>query len=177
VILDYVRHYGEDALGGIHFVNGISKLGSDAALAVLTPEFLALVPSLLSDDPTESSRGLRSLLRLCFVQEPAEADVQLMLGYNLSVPPYVRQALFARSVDNDDVMGRIRKPVLITHGADEAVVKTAVVDQHKLLMPHAEVDVIAGAGHALFWESAPGFNQRLKAFAASVWREGVGAAG
>jgi len=26
VILDYVRHFGEEAIGGIHFVGGISKL-------------------------------------------------------------------------------------------------------------------------------------------------------
>ena len=54
-----------------------------------------------------------------------------MLGYNVSVPPYVRQALFSRSFDNDDLLPKIRKPVLITHGADDAVVKPAAVDQHK----------------------------------------------
>ena len=46
-----------------------------------------------------------------------------MLGYNLAVPPYVRQALFSRSFDNDDLLSRIRKPVLVVHGAQDAVVK------------------------------------------------------
>src|SRR5437870_4752712 len=40
IILDYIRHYGEDAIGGVIFVGGITKLGSEEAVSVLTPEFL-----------------------------------------------------------------------------------------------------------------------------------------
>ena len=58
-----------------------------------------------------------------------------MLGYNVSVPPHVRQALFSRSFDNDDLLPKIRKPVLITHGIEDAVVKPAVVEQHKASDP------------------------------------------
>jgi non-heme chloroperoxidase len=29
VMLDYVRHYGEDAIGGMNFIGGITRLGSD----------------------------------------------------------------------------------------------------------------------------------------------------
>ena len=43
VILDYVRHYGEDNIGGIQFVGGVTKLGSEAAVSVLSAEFLNLV--------------------------------------------------------------------------------------------------------------------------------------
>ena len=168
VILDYVRHYGEGAIGGIHFINGITKLGSDEALSVLTPEFLGLVPSLLSPDADESRHALESLLRLCFVQSPSAAELSQMLEYNVAVPPYVRQALFARALHNDDLMPRLRKPVLITHGTDETIVKPAVVDQHKQHMPHAEVQMIAGVAHAPFWEDAASFNKGLQAFAATT---------
>jgi len=94
-----------------------------------------------------------------------------MLGYNVSVPPYVRQALFSRSFDNDDLLPTIRKPVLITHGSAETVVKPAVVDQHKSGMPHAQVQIIANAGHAPFWDDPDSFNQRLRAFTESVWSD------
>jgi pimeloyl-ACP methyl ester carboxylesterase len=40
LILDYIRYYGEDRIGGIHFVGGVTKLGSEEATSVLTPEFL-----------------------------------------------------------------------------------------------------------------------------------------
>lgn len=168
VILDYIRHYGEDAVSGLHFVSGITKLGSDEAVSVLTPEFLDLVPGFFSTDVEESVRSLDSLLRLCFASEPSAPDLYLMLGYNLSVPPHVRQALLSRSFDNDDLLPKIRRPVLITHGADEAIVKPAAVDQHKAGMPHAQIQMIANAGHASFWDDATSFNRRLHAFAASV---------
>ena len=104
VFLDYIRHYGEDRLGGLHFVGGVTKLGSEEAMSVLTPEFLSLVPEFLSTDTETSVRGLEGLLRLCFAQEPSASELYLMLGYNVSVPPYVRQGLFSRSFDNDDLL-------------------------------------------------------------------------
>ena len=168
VVLDYVRHYGEDAISGIHVVGGITKLGSDEALSVLTPEFLSLVPSFFATDVEESLRGLESLLRMFFTQEPSVEDLYLMLGYNVSVPPYVRQALFSRSFDNDDLLPRIGKPVLITHGADDAIVKPAAVDQHKAGITHAQIQMMANAGHAPFWDDATAFNQRLRMFAESL---------
>ena len=82
VILDYIRHYGESAIGGVHFVGGITKLGSEAAMSVLDPAFLELVPGFFATDVEESVRSIESLLRRCFVQEPSAADLYLMLGYN-----------------------------------------------------------------------------------------------
>jgi pimeloyl-ACP methyl ester carboxylesterase len=164
VILDYLRHYGEDDVSGIHFVGGITKLGSDEAMSVLTPAFLSLVPGFFATEVEQSVRSMESLLRLCLLQEPSAADLYLMLGYNLSVPPFVRQALLSRSLNNDDLLPKIRKPVLITHGASDAIVKPAVVDQHKAMMTHAQVHVMANAGHAPFWEDAASFNLHLREF-------------
>ena len=164
VILDYVRHYGEEAVGGISFAGGITKLGSDEANSVITPEFLSLVPGFFASDVEESARSLRSLLRLCLAQEPSAEDLYLMLGYNLSVPPYVRQALFSRSFDNDDLLPRLRKPVLIVHGAQDAIVKPAVVDQHRARLAHAQVEMMPNVGHAPFWEDAAAFNGHLRTF-------------
>lgn len=168
LILDYIRHCGEDGISGVHFVGAVTKLGSDEAMSVLTPEFLNVVPGFFATEVEESVRSLESLLRMCFVQEPSAADLYLMLGYNLSVPPYVRQALFSRSFNNDDLLPRIRKPVLITHGADDAIVKPVVVDQHKASIPHAQIHVMANAGHAPFWDDAGSFNRRLREFAESL---------
>jgi non-heme chloroperoxidase len=164
VILDYIRHYGEDGISGINLVGAITKLGSDQAMSVLTSEFLSLVPGLFATEVEESVRSLDSLLRLCFAQLSAE-DLYLMLGYNVSVPPYVRQALFSRSFDNDDLLPKLGKPVLITHGADDAAVKPAAVDQHKAAIAHAQIQMMANAGHACFWDGAAAFNRRLRVFA------------
>ncbi len=164
VILDYLRHFGEDAVGGLSIVSGVTKLGSDAAMSVLTPAFVALVPGFFATDADESTRSLRSLLRLCLAQEPSAEDLYLMLGYSVSVPPFVRQALLSRSVDNDDLLPRVRKPVLIVHGAEDAIVKPAAVDQHKAGLADVEVAMMPKVGHAPFWEDAPAFNGHLQRF-------------
>ena len=164
VILDYVRHRGEDAIGGMIFVSAITKLGSDEAVAVLTPEFLSLVPGFFAPDVEESARSLSALLRMCLAQEPSVADLNSMLEYNLLVPPHVRQALLSRAFDNDDLLPKIQKPVLIVHGARDAIVKPAVVDQHRTGLAHARIEMMPNVGHAPFWEDAAAFNQHLRAF-------------
>lgn len=168
VILDYVRHYGEAGIGGFHFVGGVTKLGSDEATSVLAAEFLNLVPGFFATETETSVRSMESLLRLCFAQEPSAEDLYLMLGCNLSVPPYVRQALLARTLDNDDLMSEIRKPVLITHGLSDAIVKPAAVKQHQTRLGHAQIHMMANTGHAPFWDDAAAFNRRLRAFAESL---------
>ena len=117
VILDYIRYYGEDAIAGINFIGGVTKLGSSEATSFLTPELLSLVPALFSTDAEQSVASLQELLRLFFAETPTDEELSLMLGYNVSVPPYVRKALFGRSLDNDDLLTQIRKPVLITRQA------------------------------------------------------------
>jgi non-heme chloroperoxidase len=167
VILDYIRHYGEDGIGGVNFVGAITKLGSDEALSFISPEFLALLPGAFATDVEESVRSLTSLLRLCFVREISDEELYFMLGYNLSVPPHVRQALLSRSFDNDDLLPRLRKPVLITHGANDAIVKPAATDQHMARIAHAQLHMMANVGHAPFFEDAAGFNRRLRTFSES----------
>ena len=172
VILDYVRHYGDAAIGGIHFVDGITKLGSDEALSVLAPEFLALVPGFFSSDAEESARSLTSLLRMCFAQEPTASDLYTMLGYNVAVPPFVRQALFSRAFDNDDLLRTLGKPVLVTHGAADAIVRLTVLDQYRERVSHAQIHIMPDVGHAPFWDDAMSFNRRLAQFAEKVTSAG-----
>jgi pimeloyl-ACP methyl ester carboxylesterase len=167
VILDYLRHYGEDDIRGVNFVGGVTKLGSDEAASVLTTEFLGLLPGFFSPDAEESVRSLGSLLRLCFAEELSSEDRYRMLGYNVSVPPYVRQALFSRQLDNDDVLQRLRKPVLITHGSADAVVESSVIDRQMARIASARVRMMA-TGHACFWDDAPAYNGYLRAFAESL---------
>jgi len=164
VILDYVRHYGEDGIRGINFAGGITKLGSDAAASVLTAGFLELLPGFFATDAQESVGALDSLVRLCFARELAAEDRYLMLGFNTWVPPFVRQALLSRSFDNDDLLPKLRKPALITHGVQDAVVKQTVIDQQMARIPRATVRLIANAGHACFWDDARAYNRYLRDF-------------
>jgi len=162
VILDYIRHFGERDISAIQFVGGVTKLGSAEARSVLTPEFLGLAPGFFSTETEESVRSLEALLRMCFAKEPSAPDLYRMLGYSVSVPPHVRRALLSRSVDNDDLLNNLRKPVFIVHGTEDKVVKVSAVDQHKAAVPHAQIHLIPHSGHAPFADDPAGFNQHLR---------------
>src|SRR5262245_30748281 len=110
VILDYIRHYGEAQIGGINIVGGVTKLGREAAPASLDPRFLSLVPGSFSMDAEKSVRALDALIVGCFADALSQTERWTMLGYNVSVPPYVRQALFSRAFDNDDLLPALRTP-------------------------------------------------------------------
>ena len=168
LILDYIRHYGTNMIGGIHFVDAVTKLGTPDAAAVLGPELLALIPGFFSTEAKESVASLEAFIRMCVAGELAPDELYLMLGFNVSVPSYVRQALFSRTVNNDDILPAIRKPVLITHGMLDAIVKPTAADQQKAALPNAELHMMDRAGHASFWDDAANFNARQRAFCESL---------
>jgi pimeloyl-ACP methyl ester carboxylesterase len=165
VILDYIRHFGEDALSGLHFVGGVTKLGTSDAMSVISTEFLDLTPGLFSSQAEDSVQALESLLRLCYGPSLSTDELYLRLGYNAAVPPHVRRALFSRSIDNDDLLSRIRKPVLITHATEDGIVRPSAVDQVRTRVAHAEVHLLSTTVHACFWSNAEEFNLRLQTFA------------
>ena len=167
VILDYLRHYGEDDIRAVNFVGGVTKLGSEEAVSVLTTDFLELVPGLFSSDADESALSLGSLIRLCFTEKLSAPDWYRMLGYNLSVPAYVRKGMFSRAFDNDDLLPRLSKPALITHGIDDKVVKATVIDQQMSHLGSVKVRMMA-TGHGCHWDDAAGYNRSLAQFVASL---------
>jgi len=164
VILDYIRHYGEDDIRGANFIGGVTKLGTDEAASVLTPGFLSLIPGFFSADVRESVDALTSLLRMCFACDLSDEEFYLMLGYNISVPPHVRLGMFSRSFDNDDLLPKICKPVLIMYGSADAVVSLTAIDKQMNRITTAQTQVMADAGHACFWDEPAEFNQRLRKF-------------
>ena len=87
-----------------------------------------------------------------------------MLEFNTLVPTHVRQGLFSRSIDNDDLLLRLRKPVLVTHGTTDAIVDPAVVDRQMSWIAHAQIFMMVNAGHACNWDQSAAFNQRLREF-------------
>jgi non-heme chloroperoxidase len=167
VICDYLRKYGEDRVSGINLVAAISKVGTERALAVLPPEFLALVPGLFSNDATESVGALEAMLRMVCYDDLAPADLYGMLGFNV-VPPHVREALFSRTVENDDLLSRLRVPALITHGEEDGCVLPEAARQHAATIPDARLSLYPRVGHAPAWEDAARFNRELREFAAPL---------
>ena len=134
----------------------------------LTAECLSCVPGVFSTDAEESVAVLQRFLGYCVAAEPSPEDFYFFLGYNAAVPPHVREALFSRVVENDDLLSKIKKPVLVTQGSLDGLVKTEMAHHIAKKMPHARVSMYDGIGHATFWENPERFNRDLAEFAASL---------
>jgi pimeloyl-ACP methyl ester carboxylesterase len=167
IMCDYVRFYGEGNVGGMHFVGATSKMG-DPLVPFRGNAISAVIEDLFSDVVEESIAALQSFLRACVYAEPSPEDYYFFLGYNVIVPPHVRFGLLNRQIDNDDLLPTLRKPVLITHGIEDAVVLLRMGQHNAEKIKHAQTSYYSSIGHAPFWENAERFNQELRAFASAI---------
>jgi non-heme chloroperoxidase len=163
-ICDYLREYGEDNIGGIHFIDANSKRGTDEARTMVYEDFSALIAGLFSNDVTENIAGLEAFLkRTSHTAIPLE-DYYMALGYNVIVPTEIRSSFFDRVIDNDDVLSQVTVPVLITHGREDAIVRVNAAEHHARVMPHAELSIYDGVGHSPLVEDTERFNTDLARF-------------
>jgi len=169
VIADYLRHYGQEHLSGIHFVSPMVKSGSEEAFALMAPGLLALIPGLFARDDATCRASLESFTSLLHHQPVPPETHERILAYNQWVPPYVREGLGSRAVDNDEVLHRLTLPVLISHGLEDRVILPESSRHLASVVPEAQVSYYAGVGHSPFWEDSRRFNRELAAFAARCW--------
>jgi non-heme chloroperoxidase len=169
VISDFLRHYGQEQVSGIHFVSAMVKSGSEESFGMLAPEMLGLIPGLFAQDEATCRSSLDSFVSLLY-HRPVSAETRgAVLGYNQLVPPHVREALCSRSVDNDDVLHRLTLPVLVSHGLEDRVMRTDSSRHIASVIPDAQLSLYPGVGHSPFWEDSRRFNRELAAFAARCW--------
>jgi pimeloyl-ACP methyl ester carboxylesterase len=166
IISDYLETYGDDHIGGINFVGAISKLGTEDALAVIGDDFLELVPGFEAETVEESVDTLETFVRRCVHGELTPDDLYFVLGFNVLVPPHVREGLHSRTVTHDEDLRAITKPVLITHGEEDTIVLPSAAEEHAELVETAETSFYPAVGHSPFWEDAERFNRELRAFVA-----------
>lgn len=176
VINDYVRHHGQERLGGINYVGAATDLGIETSYNFLGSGWGGLLPgqdgsiagTVFSDDSTEAATAMRTFVRRCFPTPLPIDEEMLMLGFNLVCPPHVRRELFSRVLQNDAVLEMIRIPVLISHGSADAVVDVQTARHIASRIRQANLSVYEGVGHAPFWEDADRFNRELADFASSL---------
>ncbi len=164
IICDYIRHYGQAGVGGINFVAAATKMGGREAASLLGQEFIGLFSAFFSNDLTESVATFQKFIRLLTYHEPSPADFYQMLGYNLIVPPGVRQALFSRRLNNDDLLSGLKLPMLLTHGTEDGIILPAASEHCARLIPQARLSVYPEIGHNTCLEDPARFNAELAAF-------------
>lgn len=164
VLSDYFATHGTGDVAGANYVGAISKLGTDAANAVVGRAFSDRISAFTSTDAEESVAGLEQFVQDCVYGDLPARDRYLLLGFNVVTPPHVRAALLQREVVNNDALRDLDVPVLFTHGEEDAIVLPDAAEEHADLVPDAEISWYPETGHSPFWEAPDRFNRELRAF-------------
>jgi pimeloyl-ACP methyl ester carboxylesterase len=163
VICDYLRRHGQERIGAIDFVEGVTKLGEAAFGTFIGPGFLDHFVDATSDDLPTSIRAMRSFVRTCLVAPVSDDDLEGAICWNVAVPAAIRANLATRELDYDDVLSTLEMPLLVTHGRSDTVVLPAMAEHILAACPTAEASWYEGVGHAPFLEDPERFNRELAA--------------
>ncbi|WP_157961636.1 alpha/beta fold hydrolase [Acuticoccus kandeliae] len=144
VVGDYLAKYGDGNVAGVVTVGAIIGLG--------TPEL-----STLSRASTMATLG--AALRL-----PFNSKLKGVVPRFFGTPGHVRRAFIGRKVDHSDTYKSLTKPLLVIHGANDAIVSPDVADYFKVVQPRAKVLIFDKSGHFPFAEEPERFNAELSAF-------------
>jgi non-heme chloroperoxidase len=104
------------------------------------------------------------LIARLLLQAPTADDFEVMLSFNMMVPPKVRAGLGGRTLEVDDLLKSLKLPVLVTHGELDKNSNLIAAEYTAKMIPGAKLSVYQGIGHAPFFEDAARFNAELAAF-------------
>jgi non-heme chloroperoxidase len=164
IICDYIRHYGQDNLGGLIFVAAATEMGRDEANALLGAEFLQLVPGFFSTDYATGSAALQQFMGMATYEELDPHTFYSLVGFNSVTLPASRQGMFMRALDNGAILQTITVPSLIVQGRDDRIVLSASSDNIARHIPHVSRVDYDHCGHVPFVEAAEQFNRDVTAF-------------
>lgn len=103
-------------------------------------------------------------LKLCTAKPLPSDEFEVMLAFNMVVPPKVRQNMLGRPTPYEEMLKRIKVPVLVTHGTEDKALLVAVAYYTASAVPNAKTSLYEGVGHIPFWEDALRFNRELAEF-------------
>jgi pimeloyl-ACP methyl ester carboxylesterase len=169
VLTDYVRYHGESAIAAVNFVSSVPRLGEPLLRGgFMGADFLALMPGTLSEKTDESAASLQAFAQKCVHDTLGPAELAFFLGNLVMTPQHVRLALAMRQEDHDAVLSALRRPVLLTYGDDDVLVRPATGEHMAGLVRHATLSRYPGVGHSALWEAPERFNRELRRLRESV---------
>jgi non-heme chloroperoxidase len=125
------------------------------------------IPAVLkmsSENLTENIENTLSFLKLSSAKTLPPGELQLVLAYNMIVPPQIRGHLLGRPAAYEDALKKITVPVLVSHGTEDRVALIPMARYTSGVISHAQSSIYEGVGHMPFWEAATRFNSELGEF-------------
>ena len=118
------------------------------------------------------AKGLEAVHELGTFDEDGAAQFLDYLRYGAS--PGMLEALLRmnRDIDIRHVLGAVRVPTLVLHGADDKVVPLEAAEYIAQRIPGAQLQVIEGVGHLAIGDGASRVSTATGEFLTSVWESG-----
>ena len=157
----YLRQQGDGRVAGINLVDAVSKLSPD----LLTPLAGRFAKSTSSHDLGERVAETADFLSACFHHPPTGADLYRMLVVNGMTARAVNEGFTSAAVtDLEPAFQAFTGPVLLMHGAHDALVRLAMSERIAAQRPGRRLSVFADSGHTPFWEESERYGRELAAF-------------
>jgi pimeloyl-ACP methyl ester carboxylesterase len=171
VIGDYLRFYGDTAIGGVNLVAGAVGIGPSWFGSTIGPDFVKYAPLAASDDQEVAMRSIHDLLHRFIVNALPPDELELAMGWMMLTPSYVRGHLISREDDFLPEYAELRKPLLVSYGTSDTVVLPAMAETIRETCPGCQMSEFAGTGHFPFLEDPARFNRELAEFTRTLAAE------
>lgn len=162
---EYLRRFGDAALGGVVWSAGAVKTGRDTR-GLYGPVMLEHARALLSDDAEVYAAGARAFVRGCAATRLDEAFEARAVAQMARVPAHARRALLSGAEDYTADVARATTPMATVHGELDAVVTSAMSDLVETSRAGVTRCRLAGVGHLPWVEAQAEFEAALGGFEA-----------
>lgn len=174
VAIDYVRHFGSENLSGLNLVGAYGGLVERPLPDSDNPEIQALTEMRKKQYALDINHNIEaSKMMADFLTAKTMPDEwrQRAAMIGLLLPPYARQAMWARPLDNADIVDVLDLPVLLTVGAQDRGAPVELGEVLLQVLPDSHLSVYPNTGHSPFVEDSVRFNNELMEFAAKSFSQ------
>lgn len=164
VISNYLAKFGDSRLAGAVYVDGVVELRAEQ----IVPH-PAIYRHLNSPDLLTHLTAERDFLSLCFHTQPDASTFERLLANAAMASWEMQSAVQSMTVAAAEGLGKVRVPVLLIYGAQDALVQAKpTMARAAALDPRVQNKLYENSGHAPFIEEPDRFNRDLAAFVAAV---------
>lgn len=170
VIMDYVRHFGDQRIAGAMLVGsnaGLPPPPTDPAV-IERARVMRANNRNASPDIAAGMRGGHVFVGLMTVRPAPPEIAEIMFATNQMLPAYVRRAMVERNLQNDDVIPRLHVPILLLAGDKDLSQPAPVLAAVAAKLANGRLVMVPDAGHATFIDAPDAFQRELRQFATSV---------
>ena len=170
VVMDYIRHYGIEAIAGVNLVGSLAGLVSrepppdPVDLTPLRQQLLESSTRSRSSDARDNLAAAGFSGRFLSTDNMTDEQRQVAFAMQVMMPAYVRRLMRGRKLDNLDIADKVTLPVLLSRGSEDIVMPEAGTRALFDSLRDARVSLYADTGHLPFYAHPQRFNAELARF-------------